>query len=74
MTNVSVVTFDVADGSFTFYSKESWETTIEEWRKELAGRGDPFEPEDVAAMDDYEVVECVWGEEVFVDYIPEDVK
>ena len=38
MTNVSVVTFDVADGSFTFYSKESWETTIEEWRKELAGR------------------------------------
>ncbi len=74
MTNVSVVTFDVADGSFTFYSKESWETTIEEWRKELAGRGVPFEPEDVAAMDDYEVVECVWGEEVFVDYIPEDVK
>ena len=46
MTNVSVVTFDVADGSFTFYSKESWETTIEEWRKELAGRGVPFEPED----------------------------
>ena len=74
MTNVSVVTFDVADGSFTFYSKESWETTIGEWRKELAGRGVPFEPEDVAAMDDYEVVECVWGEEVFVDYIPEDVK
>jgi len=74
MTNVSVVTFDVADGSFTFYSKESWETTIEEWRKELADRGVPFEPEDVAAMDDYEVVECVWGEEVFVDYIPEDVK
>ena len=37
MTNVSVVTFDVADGSFTFYSKESWETTIEEWRKELDG-------------------------------------
>ena len=32
MTNVSVVTFDVADGSFTFYSKESWETTIEEFR------------------------------------------
>ena len=39
MTNVSVVTFDVADGSFTFYSKESWETTIEEWRKELAAGG-----------------------------------
>ena len=74
MTNVSVVTFDVADGSFTFYSKESWETTIEEWRKELTGWGDTFEPEDIAAMDDYEVVECVWGEEVFVDYIPEDVK
>ena len=39
MTNVSVVTFDVADGSFTFYSKESWETTIEEWRKELEAGG-----------------------------------
>ena len=69
MTNVSVVTFDVADGSFTFYSKESWETTIEEWRKELAGRGVLSSQKTIAAMDDYEVVECCVGEEVFVDFI-----
>jgi hypothetical protein len=68
MTNVSVVTFDVADGSFAFYSKESWETTIEEWRKELAIET-PFEPEDIAAMDYYEVVELLFGEEVFIDFV-----
>ena len=68
MRNVSVVTFDVADGSFTFYSKESWETTIEEWRKELAIET-PFEPEDIAAMDYYEVVDLLFGEEVFIDFV-----
>ena len=68
MANVSVVTFDVADGSFTFYSKESWETTIEEWRKELAVESS-FEPEDIAAMDYYEVVEVLFGEEVFIDFV-----
>ena len=74
MTNVSVVTFDVADGSFTFYSKESWETTIEEWRKELAIET-PFEPEDIAAMDYYEVVDLLFGEEVFIDFVtPASIK
>ena len=68
MTNVSVVTFDVADGSFTFYSKESWETQVEEWCKELAIET-PFEPEEIAEMDYYEVVELLFGTEVFVDFI-----
>ena len=69
MTNVSVVTFDVADGSFTFYSKESWETTIEEWRKELAAVV-PFEPEDDRCDGLLRSSRsAVWGEEVFVDFI-----
>ena len=62
MTNVSVVTFDVADGSFTFYSKESWETTIEEWRKELGLGWFLSSQKTIAAMDDYEVVEVLCGE------------
>jgi len=28
----------------------------------------------VDEMDEYEVVDCMYGEELFVDYIPEDVK
>ena len=27
MTNVYTVTFDIADGSFEFYSKEAWKVT-----------------------------------------------
>ena len=74
MTNVSVVTFDVADGSFTFYSKESWESQVQSWRDELFESGMIEDRDIIDEMDYYEVVECMWGEEVFVDYIPEDVK
>ena len=35
MTNVYTVTFDIADGSFDFYSKEAWKVQIAEWREEL---------------------------------------
>ena len=72
MTNVSVVTFDVADGSFTFYSKESWETTIGEWREELV---ENEYVEDGQELDHQEIVEMLWGEEMFVDFItPGSVK
>jgi hypothetical protein len=27
----------------------------------------------IEEMDEYEIVECMWGEEMFVDCIPEDV-
>ena len=68
MTNASVVTFDVADGSFTFYSKESWETTIEEWRRELVIEG-YLDAGDEEELDYYEVVELLWGDEMFIDFI-----
>ena len=68
MTNASVVTFDVADGSFTFYSKESWEITIEEWRRELVIEG-YLDAGDEEELDYYEVVELLWGDEMFIDFI-----
>jgi hypothetical protein len=65
MTNVYTVTFDIADGSFEFYSKEAWKVQIAEWRKELEETG----CEDVADMDYYEVVELLWGDELFIDFV-----
>ena len=70
MTNARVVTFDIANASFHFYTQDMWEVQIAEWRDDLETNG----CEDVADMDEDAVVECIWGDEMFVDYIPEDVK
>ena len=34
-----IVTFDIADGSFDFYSKKEWNNQLAEWRQELADDG-----------------------------------
>ena len=65
MTNVYTVTFDIADGSFEFYSKEAWKVQIAEWRDDLETNG----CEGVADMDYYEVVELIWGDEMFIDFV-----
>lgn len=72
MTNASVVTFDIANGTFDYYTKDMWESQVQSWRDELFGSG--MIEDTVEEMDEYEVVECMWGEEVFIDYIPEDIK
>ena len=74
MTNASVVTFDIANGTFDYYTKDMWEKQVREWRDELFESGMTDDINIIEEMDFYEVVECIWGEEVFVDYIPEDVK
>tara|TARA_B110000977_G_C10860909_1_gene409728 strand:+ start:296 stop:520 length:225 start_codon:yes stop_codon:yes gene_type:complete len=74
MTNASVVTFDIANGTFDYYTKDMWENQVREWRDELFESGMTDDINIIEEMDFYEVVECIWGEEVFVDYIPEDVK
>jgi hypothetical protein len=72
MTNIYAVTFDIADGSFMFYSKESWNIQIEEWREELV---ENEYVEDGQELDHQEIVEMLWGEEMFVDFItPGSVK
>ena len=74
MTNARVVTFDIANGNFDFYTKEQWDNQVQEWRDELFDSGMIEDRDIVDEMDEYEVVDCMYGEELFVDYIPEDVK
>ena len=58
------VTFDIADGTFEFYTDKMWEVQLQEWRDELEECG----WEDVADMDAEELIECFYGEEVFSHY------
>ena len=74
MTNARVVTFDIANGTFDFYTQDMWNSQVQSWRDELFESGMIEDIEIIEEMDEYEVVECIWGEEMFVDYIPEDVK
>tara|TARA_B110000503_G_scaffold136828_1_gene219930 strand:+ start:654 stop:878 length:225 start_codon:yes stop_codon:yes gene_type:complete len=74
MTNARVVTFDIANGTFDFYTQDMWESQVQSWRDELFESGMIEDRDIIDEMDYYEVVECIWGEEMFVDYIPEDVK
>jgi hypothetical protein len=74
MTNASVVTFDIANGTFDYYTKDMWESQVQSWRDELFKSGMIEDRDTVEEMDEYEVVECMWGEEVFIDYIPEEIK
>ena len=74
MTNASVVTFDIANGTFDYYTKDMWESQVQSWRDELFASGMIEDRDTVEEMDEYEVVECMWGEEVFIDYIHEDIK
>ena len=74
MTNASVVTFDIANGTFDYYTKDMWESQVQSWRDELFASGMIEDRDTVEEMDEYEVVECMWGEEVFIDYIPEEIK
>ena len=74
MTNAQVVTFDIANGTFDFYTKEQWDNQVQEWRDELFESNMIEDRDIVDEMDEYEVVDCMYGEELFVDCIPEDVK
>jgi hypothetical protein len=73
MTNARVVTFDIANGTFDFYTQDMWNNQIESWRNELFESGMIDDRDTIEEMDEYEVVECIGGEEMFVDCIPEDV-
>ena len=74
MTNAQVVTFDIANGTFDFYTKKQWDNQVQDWRDELFESGMIEDRDIVDEMDEYEVVDCMYGEELFVDYIPADVR
>ena len=62
-----MVTFDIADGSFDFYSKKEWSNQLAEWRQELADDGYVG----AEALDADELVEMMYGEEMFFDTVAE---
>jgi hypothetical protein len=62
MEKVEVVTFDIADQSFDYYTMEQWKRQIEIWREEL-------EELDMEDLTDDEVVEAMYGDELFYDIV-----
>ena len=64
MTNARVVTYDIADGRFDFYTKEGWQEQLCEWRQEIEDSG--YE-ESCDGLDAEEVVEMMWGEELYFE-------
>lgn len=67
---MGVVTFDIADGTFEFYTDKMWEVQLQEWRDDLEADG----CEDVAELQAEELMECFYGEEMFFDRIPDTLK
>ena len=66
-----VVVFDIADGSFDFYTKEQFESYIDNLRYELVDNG-LIESDEGLDFDD--VLEMVHGEELFWEWLPKEVK
>jgi hypothetical protein len=66
-----IVTFDIADGSFSFYTKEQFEHYINELRNELVDEGH-IESDEGLDFDD--VLDMVHGDEFFWEWLPKEVK
>jgi len=63
-----IAMFDIAEGGFTFYNKEQWAVALAEWRKELRADG-----LDVDYFNEYDLVETMFGDEVFIEEIPQNI-
>jgi len=68
MMKAPIAMFDIAEGGFTFYNEEQWTVALAEWRRELRAAGI-----NVDYFNEYDLVECIWGEEVFIEEIPQNV-
>jgi len=64
-----IVTFDIANGSFDYYTKVNWENQLTAWREELEADG----YEGSEALNDEEVVDMMYGVEMFFEEVPEIV-
>ena len=62
-----IVTFDVADGSFEFYTKEQFEEYVDNLRNDLVNEG-YVECDEGLDVDD--VLSMALGDEVFWDWMP----
>jgi hypothetical protein len=62
-----VVTFDIADGSFEFYTKEEFEKFVDAERNELL-ENDMIEADDDLDVDG--ILSLAYGDEMFWDWLP----
>jgi len=60
-----IVTFDIADKAFDFYSKKEWEDQLQAWRVELDDDG----YEGSEALDAEELVELMYGNELMFEVV-----
>ena len=68
MMKAPIAMFDIADGGFTFYNEEQWTVALAEWRTELRAEGI-----NVDYFNEYDLVEMKFGDEVFIEEIPQNV-
>lgn len=66
-----VVLFDVADGSFEFYTKDAFEQYVDSLRNDLVNEG-LIESDEGLDFDDVLAMAC--GDEVFWDWMPGPVE
>ena len=66
-----VVTFDVADGSFAFYTKDAFEKFVDAERNELVDN-DMIEADEDLDVDD--ILALAYGDEMFWDWMPGTVE
>ena len=64
-----IVTFDIGNGSFDYYTKVNWENQLTAWREEL--EADDYEGSE--ALDAEELVEMMYGDELFFQEVPQIV-
>lgn len=61
-----VVTFNVADCEFTYYTKKEWYAQVEDWKAEM--EEGTYEE---CSLDTDTLVEYMYGNEMFWSVIPE---
>jgi hypothetical protein len=64
-----IVAFDIADGEFSFYTKDQFEHLVGQYQNELEDDG-----YDTQNMDFDDIVEAIHGDEFFWDWLPKEVK
>ena len=74
MTNARVVTFDIANATFDFYTQEMWDNQVQEWRDDAFSDGIFDDRDTIENMDENEIAEYMYGDELFIEHIPEEVK
>ena len=59
-----IVTFDISNQSFDMYTQEQWDQQIQFWREEV---GEQLEDVDIEELTDEEIVEYMYGDEMFFE-------